>query len=121
MFTFASATSFHRQIFPDETIAFGSSASAMHWLSAKPGPCFGSCPRGRASESECASYRKQALSDWTMILLARARDLTPRGKLVLINFCVDERGRYLGNTAEANLLARAAPRARASNPRRPPR
>jgi hypothetical protein len=35
--TFASATSFHRQFFPDETLSFGFSASAMHWLSAKPG------------------------------------------------------------------------------------
>ena len=37
LFTFARATSFHRQIFPDETLSFGFSASAMHWLSGKPG------------------------------------------------------------------------------------
>jgi hypothetical protein len=37
LFTFASATSFHHQIFPDQTLSFGFSASAMHWLSGKPG------------------------------------------------------------------------------------
>jgi hypothetical protein len=104
LFTFASATSFHRQIFPDETLSFGFSASAMHWLSAKPGPIADHVHATGASESERASYRKQALSDWTTILLARARELVSGGRLVLVNLCVDEHGRYVGSTAEANLL-----------------
>jgi hypothetical protein len=61
--TFASATSFHRQIFPDETLSFGFSASAMHWLSAKPGVIADHVHAAGASESERALYRKQALSD----------------------------------------------------------
>jgi hypothetical protein len=104
LFTFASATSFHRQIFPDETLSFGFSASAMHWLSAKPGVIADHVHAAGASESERALYRKQVLSDWTTILLARARELVSGGRLVLLNLCVDERGRYLGSTAEANLL-----------------
>jgi hypothetical protein len=104
LFTFASATSFHRQIFPDETVSFGFSASAMHWLSAKPGPIADHVHAAGASESERASYREQALSDWTTILLARARELVSGGRLVLVNLCVDEHGRYLGSTAKANML-----------------
>jgi len=104
LFTFASATSFHRQIFPDETLSFGFSASAMHWLSGKPGLIADHVHAAGATETERASYRKLALSDWTTILLARARELVPGGRLVLANLCVDERGRYLGSTAAANLL-----------------
>jgi SAM dependent carboxyl methyltransferase len=104
LFTFASATSFHHQIFPDQTLSFGFSASAMHWLSGKPGLIADHVHAVGASETERAAYRKQALSDWTAILLARARELVPGGRLVLVNFCVDECGRYLGSTAVANLL-----------------
>src|SRR5262249_18771365 len=32
LFTFANTTSFHRQIFPNATLSFGFSASAMHWV-----------------------------------------------------------------------------------------
>lgn len=104
LFTFASATSFHRQVFPDETLSFGFSASAMHWLSGKPGLIADHVHAAGATETERALYRKQALADWTAILLARARELVPGGGLVLANLCVDERGRYLGSTAVANLL-----------------
>jgi hypothetical protein len=104
VFTFASATSFHRQIFPDETLSFGFSASAMHWLSAKPGLIADHVHAIGATETERASYREQAISDWTAILLARARELVPGVRLVLANLCVDELGRYLGSTAVANLL-----------------
>jgi len=104
LFTFASATSFHRQIFPNETLSFGFSASAMHWLSGKPGLITDHVHAVRANEAERAAYRERARSDWSAILLARAQELMPGGTLVLANFCVDECGRYLGSTAVANLL-----------------
>ena len=104
LFIFASATSFHRQIFPDETLSLGFSASAMHWLSAKPGLIADHVHAVGATEPERAAYREQARSDWSAILLARARELMAGGRLVLANFCVDECGRYLGSTAIANLL-----------------
>src|SRR5262249_48969967 len=103
LFTFATATSFHRQIFPDETLSFGFSATAMHWLSGKPGFIADHVHAVGATEAERASYRRQALSDWIAILLARARELIPGGRLVLANLCVDERGRYLGSTSDANI------------------
>jgi hypothetical protein len=104
LFIFASATSFHRQIFPDETLSFGFSASAMHWLSGKPGLIADHVHAVGGTETERVAYRNQALSDWTAILLARARELVPGGRLVLANFCVDECGRYLGSTAVSNLF-----------------
>ena len=91
VFTFASGTSLHRQIFPDQTLSFGFSASAMHYLSMKPGPIADHVHAVGATDEERALYRDQASSDWTAILLARARELVPGGRLVFANFCVDER------------------------------
>ena len=36
LYTFASGTSFYRQVFPDNSLSLGFSATAMHWLSARP-------------------------------------------------------------------------------------
>ena len=80
-FTFASGTSLHRQIFPDETLSFGFSASAMHYLSIKPGLIADHIHAVGATGEENALYRDQAASDWTGILLARARELMPGGRL----------------------------------------
>jgi hypothetical protein len=104
LFTFASGTSLHRQIFPDETLSFGFSASAMHYLSVKPGLIADHVHAVGATDEEKASYRDLASSDWTAILLARARELVPGGRLVLANFCVDEHGHHLGSTGGVNVF-----------------
>jgi len=104
LFTFASGTSLHRQIFPDKSLSFGFSASAMHYLSIKPGLIADHVHAVGATEYERASYRDLASSDWTSILLARARELVPGGRLVLANFCVDEHGHHLGNTGGVSVF-----------------
>ena len=104
LYTFASGTSFHRQILPDATLSFGFSATAMHWLSARPGMIADHVHAVGATGIEREAYRAQAAGDWDRILLARARGLIPGGKLVLANFCVDEDGRYLGNTGGVNMF-----------------
>lgn len=104
LYTFASGTSFHRQIFPDATLSLGFSATAMHWLSARPGGIADHVHAVGATEAEAASYREQAAADWVSILGARARELVPGGKLVLANFCKDEHGRYLGHTGGINMF-----------------
>ena len=38
------------------------------------------------------------------ILLCRAKELKPGGKMVLVNFCRDEKGQYLGNTGGINMF-----------------
>jgi hypothetical protein len=104
VFTFASGTSLHRQIFPDETLSFGFSASAMHYLSMIPGPIANHVHAVGATEEESAVYRDQAASDWTAILLARAREMVPGGRLVLATFCVNEHGHHLGSTGGVNVF-----------------
>jgi hypothetical protein len=104
LFTFASGTSFHRQVFPDGTLSFGFSASAMHYLSAKPGPIADHVHAVGATEQERALYRDYARSDLVTILLARARELMPGGRLVFANFFVDEHGHHIGNTGGSNMF-----------------
>jgi hypothetical protein len=104
LYTFASGTSFHRQIFPDGTLSLGFSATAMHWLSTRPGVIADHVHAVGATEAEASPYRQQAAADWISILLARARELMPGGKLILANFCEDEHGRYLGHTGGIDMF-----------------
>ena len=104
VFTFASGTSFYRQIFPDDTLSLGFSATAMHWLSRLPGTIADHVQAVGATPAEKENFRRQSLEDWTTILLHRARELRPGGKLVVANFCVDEEGRYLGATGGVNMF-----------------
>ena len=104
LYTFASGTSFYDQIFPDGTLSLGFSATAMHWLSARPGPIADHVQAVGATGAERDLFRRQAMTDWETILLARARELVRGGKLVLANFCEDEQGRYLGGTGGVDMF-----------------
>jgi DNA-binding transcriptional ArsR family regulator len=103
LFTFASGTSFHRQVVPDGSLSLGFSATAMHWLSRLPTTLENHVHAVGASGEELAAFRRQAAEDWERILLARARELAPGGRLVLANFCADEAGHYLGWTGGRNM------------------
>ena len=95
---FASATSFYRPIVPAGSLNLGFSATAMHWLSAKPGNISNHVQAVGAEGAELAAFAEQGRKDWETILLHRAQELVSGGRLVLINFCRDEAGRHLGNT-----------------------
>jgi hypothetical protein len=103
LYTFASGTSFHRQVVPDGTLSLGFSATAMHWLSRLPATITDHVHAVGATGEELAAFRLQAAEDWEQILLARARELAPGGRLVLANFCRDEAGHYLGWTGGRNM------------------
>lgn len=57
-----------------------------------------------AKGAELEKFRAQAKVDWEQILMCRARELRSGGKLVLVNFGIDEAGRYLGNTVGVNMF-----------------
>ena len=101
--TFASGTSFYRPIFPASTISLGFSATAMHWLSKLPIQIADHTHAVGAAPAEKQTIRASALADWETILLHRARELAPGGKLVFANFCEDEQGYYLGHTGGVNM------------------
>ncbi|RAZ90869.1 SAM-dependent methyltransferase [Mesorhizobium hawassense] len=104
LYIFGSGTSFYRQIVPDNSLSFGFSATAMHWISKRPCMIADHVQAVGASNAEREQFRAQALRDWETILLARAHELRSGGRLALANFCIDEEGRYLGHTTGADMF-----------------
>ncbi len=104
IYPMVSGTSFYRQILPASSLNIGFSATAMHWLSQKVCNISNHVQAVGAQGTELQAFRKQAQGDWRQILLHRANELKPGGKLVLINFGKDEQGRYLGNTGGVNMF-----------------
>ena len=100
IFVLVSGTSFYQQCFLPNSIDFIFSSTAMHWISSTP------CNIPNALHSAMLphvdeikqKYAKQATDDWNTILLHRSNELKYGGKMVIVNFCVDEHGQYLGNT-----------------------
>ena len=103
VFSFASGTSFHHQIFPDATLSLGFSTNAMHWLSRLPGTLVDHVHVVRASGAVRDAFAAQAEADWEAILLHRSRELVRGGQLVFANFGIDEAGRYRGATSGRNM------------------
>ena len=104
IFPMVSGTTFYKQIVPSGTLDLGFSATAMHWLSDKVCNISNHVQAVGARGEELEAFRRQAHQDWRQILLHRARELKPGGKLVLINFAHDEQGYYLGNTGGVNMF-----------------
>lgn len=105
LFVYASATSFHKAMFPPGTLHFGFSATASHYISERP--CALSNHVHMAGSgvvpAERAAYEAQGRRDWQALLTNRAGELAPGGRLALFNFAIDEAGRYLGNTGGVNM------------------
>ncbi len=99
-----SGASFYTPVLPRASLDLGFSATAMHWLSTMPCHLSEHVHMVGASGAEKQSFAAQAAHDWQTILLHRARELKAGGRLVLVNFCIDEHGRYLGNTGGVNMF-----------------
>jgi len=90
---------FHNQCYASNSIDFGVSFTAMHWLSDFPSSLKGDqfmhaarCPVSPQPEKE------QAAQDWKSILQARSKELVPGGRFVCVNFCKNGDGHFLGQT-----------------------
>ena len=90
---------FHNQCYASNSIDFGVSFTAMHWLSAFPSSLTG---QDMMHAARCAETplpeKKQASLDWKNILKARAKELVPGGRFVCVNFCKNADGYFLGQT-----------------------
>jgi hypothetical protein len=104
LFIFGSGTSFYRQVVSTGALSFGFSATAMHWLSRRPCMISDHVQAVCAAPAEREKFRAQALQDWETILLARARELRPGGRMLFANFCIDESGHYLGHTVGIDMF-----------------
>jgi hypothetical protein len=104
VFVHACGIGFHRQLLPDATLDIGFSATAMHYISEKPCEIPDHVHMVGASGAVLDAYSRRAAEDWDNILLARAAELSPGGRLVFMNFGKDEEGRHLGNTDGVNMF-----------------
>lgn len=104
VFVHACGIGFHHQLLPDATLDIGFSATAMHYVSEKPCEIQDHVHMVGASGPTLEAYAARAAKDWENILLARARELAPGGRLVFMNFGKDEQGRYLGGTGGVNMF-----------------
>ena len=101
----ASCTSFYQPFLSPGSLHLGVSATAMHWLSAKPTDIANHIHVVGAEHDALATFSAQASRDWETILLGRAAELAPGGRLVYCKFCRGEEGRYLGHTGGVSMFA----------------
>lgn len=99
VFIEACGVGFHNQCYPTNSIDFGVSFTAMHWLSRFPSSLRGGAHMHAARcDASPAPEKEQAAADWKAILRARAKELVPGGRFVCVNFCKDSNGYFLGQT-----------------------
>jgi len=98
IFVHACGTGFHKQLMSDNSLSLGFSATAMHYVSEKPCQINDHVHMVGADDSEKSKFKKQALLDWESILLSRSKELIKGGRFICLNFGIDEKGRFLGNT-----------------------
>ncbi len=90
--------SFYQPVCPPNSLDFGFSSTAMHWLSQLPQHLTHHTHVNACHQVEDkAIFQAKSQTDWSTILLARAKELKSGGKMVLSNLSTDEQGRYLGN------------------------
>lgn len=94
----ASGTGFFDQCFPSATVDLAVSFTAMHWLSRLPGPISTGVHSTQATGEERAAFEAQSAKDFESILLARAAELKPGGRMVVANFAQDPNGHWLGKS-----------------------
>ena len=104
VFVHGCGTGFHEQLMSNNSLSLGFSATAMHYVSERPCLIKDHVHMVRAKENEKDLFKKQALKDWEKILISRSKELVSGGRFVCINFGIDERGRYLGNTGGHNMF-----------------
>lgn len=97
---------FHHQLLPDRSLDLGFSATAMHYVSERPCDIPDHVHHVGANGTAKLAFDQQAAIDWDRILLARAAELRPAGRLVILSFGKDQAGRYLGNTGGVNMFDR---------------
>ena len=100
----ASATSFYRRILPPGSLSLGFSATAMHWLSAKPCNVSDHVQAVGATGPSLPPSPARAVPTGRPSCFIAPPSCCAGGRLVLVNFCRDEAGRYLGHTAGVDMF-----------------
>ena len=104
VYPFASGTSFHQKIFPAGSLNLAFSATASHYISKVPGVIADHVHMVGAKGDERRAYDEVGRLEWDKMLAMRARELVAGGRLVFLNFGIDEQGRYLGHTGGVSMF-----------------
>jgi SAM dependent carboxyl methyltransferase len=104
IYPMASGTSFHQRIFRKESVDLVFSATASHYISKVPCNITDHVHMVGASGAERRAYEAVGRGEWENLLALRARELTVGGRLVFLNFGIDEKGRYLGHTGGVSMF-----------------
>lgn len=83
VFTYAVGRSFYEQLFPQQTVTLGWSATAAVWLSGTPCPLPSHLFSYTASGMDRTTWKQAAARDWETFLRHRAAELRPGGELVV--------------------------------------
>jgi hypothetical protein len=83
VYSAAIGRSFYEQLLPDSSVGLGWSAIAVHWLSAVPGPLHGFWFT-TADAGQYATWAAAAAADWNAFLRARAAEMLPGARLVVV-------------------------------------
>jgi hypothetical protein len=104
IYPFASATSFHQKIFPENSLNLAFSATASHYVSKTPCNITDHVHMVGSRGQERRAYDEAGRAEWDNLLALRARELVAGGRLVFLNFGIDEEGRYLGHTGGVSMF-----------------
>eukprot|EP01103_Thecamoeba_quadrilineata_P006920 TRINITY_DN16667_c0_g1_i1.p1 TRINITY_DN16667_c0_g1~~TRINITY_DN16667_c0_g1_i1.p1 ORF type:complete len:368 (-),score=93.59 TRINITY_DN16667_c0_g1_i1:118-1221(-) len=92
VFTSVVGRSFYEQVLPRESVDFGISTSAVHWMSKLPCKLSNTIfiTRTIVTKEEREIFTKQAKSDWARFLSLREKELKKGGKLFIVLPIVSE-------------------------------
>lgn len=102
--TAAVGRSFYGQLLPKHTVSLGWSSIALHWLSAVPCPLDGFW-FSSASADQYVAWARAADADWRAFLRARASEMLPGARLVVVVGSAHGEGRTRRSGAERAMEA----------------
>ncbi|MFC5138319.1 hypothetical protein ACFPK1_08775 [Actinomycetospora rhizophila] len=83
VYTAAVGRSFYEQLLPEGWVGVGWSSIAVHWLSAVPGRLDGFW-FSSASAEQYTAWARAGAADWSAFLAARAAEMLPGARLVIV-------------------------------------
>lgn len=94
-FPAAIGRSFYEQLLPSGSVHLGWSAWSLQWLSRAPCAIPDQVQVGWSSDASVrAAFAAQAEGDWRTFLDARARELAPGGRMVILAMAADAQGGF---------------------------
>ncbi len=100
----AAGHSFYDTVLPPASAVLGWSSTTTHWLSRVPGPVPGHLTAQSTHDDHVrALFAEQAAADWHGFLAARATEIAPGGRLVMVEPCAHPDG-HLGSEPMMELM-----------------